>query len=323
MSGAGTSPAPRPLAKVAPQPVVAARRSKGDFLRGVAGGALLGEVAITLGWVITEAAGTAHATTIFGVAVYVATLGAVLGLINAAWGDLSSRVYSRAIVRAAAGAWIGLIGGAAAGSIAFLLYDNFQSSNADPSGWHFYLLRVLAWAIFGAGIGAAPGIAERASPKIRNGVLGGIIGGALGGLALHWASFEVASERDARLLGLTAIGIGIGACTAGVEVVRRKAWLRVIAGGMTGKEHVIHHQETYIGNSTRAHFMLIKDPEVAPVHAVIRDDRGARTLHALGGRIQINGSEVARQRLCSGDRIQIGGTTLSYEEARRGEQQGT
>lgn len=292
----------------------ARRRSGADVGSAVARGALVGGAAITLGWLITEATGAADATTLFGVAVYVAMLGAVYGFVSSAWGDLADRIWGRAIERAAIGTWVGLVGGAAAGAAAFLLYDNLQEVTADPSGLRFYLLRVLAWAIFGAGIGAAPGIAERASRKVGNGVLGGVIGGAIGGAIFHWASFQVADEADARLLGLVAIGVGVGAATALVELARRQAWLRVVAGGMAGKEFVLYHEITDIGTSPKAQITLIKDPEAAPFHARIAEEGTARVFRGVEAAVAVNGAIVAERRLRDGDLLQIGGTTLEYAE---------
>lgn len=292
----------------------ASGRSAIDFVAALCRGALLGGAAITLGWMLTEASGTARSSTLFGVAVYVAMLGAVYGLATSSWSDLLDRLWTRALVRAAVGTWVGLLGGAVSGTLAFLLYDNLQGVTADPSGARFYLLRMLAWAIFGAGIGAAPGVAERAPRKIGNGVLGGVIGGALGGAVQHWASFNVASESDARLLGLVAIGLGIGAATAVVELARRQAWLRVVAGGMAGKEFILYHRATDIGSSPKAQITLIKDSHAAPIHARIVDGDRVRSIYAVEAGITVNGQPVDSRRLHDGDLVQIGSTTLQYAE---------
>jgi len=304
------------LPKVSSLPAASgtSRRQAVEVLTALCRGALLGGVAIALGWLLTEVSGTARSTSLFGVVVYVAMLGAVFGLVTSAWSDLADRLWSRALERASIGTWVGLIAGALAGTIAFLLYDNLQAETADPSGLRFYLLRVLAWAVFGAGIGAAPGIAERAPSKVANGILGGVIGGALGGAVLHWASFEVAAERDARLLGLVTIGVAIGAAAAVVELARRQAWLRIVAGGLAGKEFVLYHERTDIGSSPKAQITLIKDPSAAPLHACIIDAEDARTIYAVEAGIFINGQLVGEGRLRDGDLIQVGATTLEYAE---------
>lgn len=304
------------LPKVSTLPVAAgtSRRLSLDLVAALCRGALLGGAAIALGWLLTEATGTAESSTLLGVAVYVAMLGTLYGLVTSAWSDFADRLWSRGVERAAIGAWVGLLVGAIAGGLAFVLYDNLQGVTADPSGLRFYLLRVLAWAVFGAGIGAAPGIAERAPRKIGNGVLGGVIGGALGGAILHWASFQVAAESEARLLGLVAIGVGIGAATAIVELVRRQAWLRVIAGGMAGKEFILYHEQTDIGSSPKAQITLIKDQLAAPMHARIVDGDGGRTIYAVEAPVEVNGQPVTARRLRGGDFVQIGSTTLEYAE---------
>lgn len=292
----------------------AGRGSALDVAAVVVRGALVGGLAITLGWLVTEATDAADANTLLGVAVYVAMLGAVFGLVTSAWGDVADQIWTRAVERGAVGAWVGLVGGAVAGAMAFLLYDNLQQVTTDPSSLRSYLLRVLAWAIFGAGIGAAPGIAERAPRKVGNGVLGGVIGGAIGGAVFHWASFQVADEADARLLGLVAIGIGIGAASALVELARRQAWLRVVAGGMAGKEFVLYHEVTDIGTSPKAQITLIKDPTCAPFHARIVEEGSSRVLHPLDAFVSVNGAQVRERRLRDGDLVQVGSTTLEYAE---------
>jgi hypothetical protein len=292
----------------------ASSRSPMDFVAALCRGALLGGAAILIGWFLTEQTGPARASTLFGVATYVAMLGAVYGLVSTAWTDAVDRLWSRAIERAAVGAWVGLIAGALSGSAAFLLYSWLQEDTADPSGLRFYLLRMLAWAIFGAGIGAAPGLAERAPRKIGNGILGGVIGGAIGGAVQHWASFQVADGGDARLLGLVAIGVGIGSATAVVELVRRQAWLRVVAGGMAGKEFILYHRETDIGSSPKAQITLVKDQYAAPIHARIIDESRVRTIHAVEAEITVNGHLTPERRLRDGDLVQIGSTTLEYAE---------
>jgi hypothetical protein len=303
------------LPKVTALPAAkAGRRSASTLLAALVSGATVGGVAIVLGWAITEQTDVVSATSLLGVAVYVGMLGAVFGAVASAWSDITSGVWTRAVERAAIGAWVGMAAGAVAGVVAHQLYDGLQEVTADPSGLRFYLLRVLAWAVFGAGIGAAPGIADRSPRRIANGVLGGVLGGALGGAILHWASFQVADERDARLLGLAAIGVGVGAATALVELARRQAWLRIVAGGMAGKEFVLYHPETYIGSSPMAQITLIKDPEAEPMHACIADASGVRTISSIEGTVTVNGSRVMSRQLHSGDVVQIGGTTLEFAE---------
>jgi hypothetical protein len=295
------------------------RRSRLDTLDTVVTGALVGGAAIILGWLLTEATGTASANSLGGVAVYVAMLGAVYAAITAAWSDAAAQVWGRALERAATGAWVGLAAGAVSGAIAYELYDHLQQLTADPSGLRFYLLRVLAWAIFGAGIGMAPGIAERATGKVGNGILGGVIGGAVGGAVLHWSSFEVAEAGDARLLGLTAIGVSIGVATAAVELVRRQAWVRIVAGGMSGKEFILYHQSTDIGSSPKAHITLIKDPTAAPIHARIVAEGAGRRLIAVEAPVVVNGTSGSGARLRDGDVIEVGSTTLQYAEVAVGD----
>lgn len=292
----------------------AAGRSAGDYVSAICQGALIGGCAIAAAWAITEKSGAARASTLFGIATYVAIVGAVYAAVVCSWSDFLDRLWSRALERAAIGAWVGLAAGAISGTLAWLLYDSLQQITTDPSGGRSYLLRMLAWAVFGAGIGMAPGLAQRAPRKIQNGVIGGVIGGALGGAVQHWASFEVAAESDARLLGLVAIGVSVGAAVGLVEIARREAWVRVITGRMKGKQFILYHRETYIGSSPKAQITLIKDRDARPLHAKIVDTDRVRTVVAVDGDIAVNGRITASRRLRTGYRITLGATTLEYSE---------
>jgi hypothetical protein len=179
----------------------------------------------------------------------------------------------------------------------------------------FYLARALGWAIFGAGIGAAIGVAEQSQPKAINGMLGGAAGGGVGGLIFQFTGAHFGSQGFARLVGLLAIGVLVAGATVLVETARREAWLRVIAGGMTGKEFILYHAVTRIGASAQCEIFVVKDPMVAALHAQIHDQGGRRTLTAApGAPVLVNGTEVTQHELRPGDQLQIGATTIAYDE---------
>jgi predicted component of type VI protein secretion system len=83
---------------------------------------------------------------------------------------------------------------------------------------------------------------------------------------------------------------------------------------MAGKEFPILHRDTDIGSSPKAQITLIKDAGAAPLHARIVDSGDRRTIRATGGELLVNGQSVRDRRLRSGDRVQIGATTLTYAE---------
>src|SRR5207302_3036392 len=119
----------------------------------------------------------------------------------------------------------------------------------------------------------------------------------------------------ARLLGLVVVGIAIGAAIGLVEIARRQAWLRVIAGGMSGKEFIVYHQQTNVGSSPKCEITLIKDPGIQPVHFAISEQGNRRLLSSYqGAQTLINGTPVTQHWLRDGDTIQVGSSALQYGE---------
>ncbi len=252
--------------------------------------------------------------------------GAVFAAVYAAWEDARSGIWAAAARSALAGLILGAIAGAATGAAAQLIFKQlveniFEETNslanlADTySSADFYLARALGWAIFGAGVGISLGVAKRSSRKTLNAALGGVIGGALGGLVFHYASIHVHDEATSQLIGFGVVGLGIGVAIGLVEVARRQAWLKVVRGGMLGKEFIVYHQVTNVGSAPGCEITLIKDPQVSPFHCRI-DDRGGRYSIAAyeGCRVSINGTPVTSHWLRAGDAVELGSTTLRYQE---------
>ncbi len=278
------------------------------------GGALLGYVAIVTGWAVTEAAGIADGRSLGPVALYTAVLATIYSLIVAASSDVRDGIWDRALVRGALAAAVGAVVGAAAGALSYLLFDQLQQTQ-DPGAPRFYLLRALAWAAFGVGIGLVGGLTERSGRKAVNGLIGGLIGGAIGGALFHYVGQRVDGDAEARLIGLAAIGVCTGAAIGLVEGARRQAWIRVVAGGMAGKEFILYHDVSTIGSAPKCQITLIKDPGAQPFHAQIAVDGPRRVLTALDGApVSVNGASIRARPLRSGDQIQIGATTLLFQE---------
>ena len=253
-----------------------------------------------------------------------AVFGAVFTAVFVAWEDARSGLWEAAGRSALAGAVLGAIGGAASGAVAQLIYQHLIESileNANnlgdlsPSNGQFYFARALGWAIFGAGVGVSLGVAKRTARKAINGVIGGVIGGALGGLVFHYMAIHIQDEATAQLVGFGVVGLGIGVAVGLVEVARRQAWLKVVRGGMLGKEFIVYHQVTNLGSAPKCEITLIKDQQVAPFHCRI-DDRGGRySISAYeGNTVGINGTPVTSHWLRTGDAVEVGGTALQYRE---------
>lgn len=278
------------------------------------GGALLGYCAILLGWAVTEASGISDGRTVGPVVLYSSVLATIYAIVVSSASDVRDRIWDRAVVRAFIGAVVGAVVGAVAGLLSYLLFDALQQTQ-EPDAARFYLLRALAWAAFGVGIGLVGGIAERSSRKAVNGLIGGLVGGAIGGLLFHYVGQHVADDAEARLVGLAAIGVCTGAAIGLVEGARRQAWLRVLAGGLAGKEFILYHDVTTIGSAPKCHVTLIKDPQAAPFHAQIAVDGARRVATALDAApLVVNGAAVRSRALRSGDLLQIGATVLLFQE---------
>ncbi|MEI7889449.1 MAG: FHA domain-containing protein, partial [Actinomycetes bacterium] len=117
------------------------------------------------------------------------------------------------------------------------------------------------------------------------------------------------------VVSLSVIGIAIGFATGLVELARRQAWIRIVGGGMTGKEFIVYHEVTNVGSSPKSEVTLLKDPAVAPFHCRIVDQQNQRVLQAFDGcAVTINGAPISQQTLRNGDMLQIGGTLIQYAE---------
>lgn len=282
--------------------------------------------AMILAWMFTEAVGIADntASSEFGGHMVTAAWTGVIGMIFAAVVMGVDRVVlgavSEGLKRAGIAAVPGVAAGAVAGFVANVVYvELLQNADFfDGFSLHspiFYVARLVGWAIFGCGVGMVLGLVDRSSKRAVNGALGGAIGGAAGGVVFQFTSATVASVGFSRLLGLLAIGILIALATRVVETARRDAWVRVVAGGMSGKEFILYHALTRIGASPECELYLLKDPAVAKLHAHIAEQGASRVITAVHGAVvTVNGVPVASQVLRSGDQIQIGHTVLRYAE---------
>jgi hypothetical protein len=277
---------------------------------------------IALGWAFVE-------TTHFGLwqtfspsrqnlntGAFVAALGLIFAVVYAGWEHIRTPNLAglrHVALRAAPwGAGLGFVSGFLA-NVVFraLLEDEFSESR-------IYLARMVAWGMFGMGMGAASAALIRSRQKLINGMVGGLVGGALGGVVFNWAGTQIESETFSRLIGLLFVGVGIGLAIGLVEVARREAWLHIVGGGMAGKEFILYDVETKVGSSPKCELTLIKEPAVQPYHIIISaaaPGGGGRTLTAYRDcAVTVNGEAVGQRRLRSGDVIGIGATSIAYSE---------
>jgi hypothetical protein len=278
-----------------------------------------------LGRVVTEGTAVVRDAAVKGMALgLLVALG--LALVDAfaggrpALGALLARVLLALVI----GALGGLVGGFI-GQYLYLWFDSKWSS-----------LLVFGWTLTGLLIGAAPSMfdylgaflrkGERrgTNRKLRNGLIGGFVGGLVGGmlfLFLHnqWAG--VFKDTDAQSLwspsaiGFAALGACIGLSVATAQIILREAWLRVEAGFRPGRQLLLTRPETTLGRAEGCDVGLFGDAAIEKVHAkIVREgDRWLLVdLGSVGGTL-LNGQRIAGPMpLKSGDRIQMGASTLSF-----------
>lgn len=284
-------------------------------------------LAVIPAWALFRAVQSSATTGLVGhAAVEFAVFGAVFGALFAASEHVLGRVWEKAFSAGGVGLLVGAVSGAVSGAIAQEIYGHIVTNllkNVQTIGEaaakfqsaDFYLTRALGWAIFGLGIGVVLGAATRSLQRTVNGVIGGVIGGALGGLFFHWIGFQNVSEPVAQLLGLAAVGVAVGLAIGLIEVARRQAWIKIVAGGMTGKEFIVYHAATNVGASPKCQITLIKDPQIAPFHFRIEEHGARRSLAAYDGALTlVNGQPITQHWLRTGDVIQAGQTAVQYQE---------
>jgi Inner membrane component of T3SS, cytoplasmic domain len=191
-----------------------------------------------------------------------------------------------------------------------------QSGSLTKNNAELYLARGLGWALFGIGVGVTAGLLTRSRKRAVNGALGGALGGAAGGLVFEFVADNMeAGVSTSRLLGLVAIGGLIALATRAIETARREAWLKVLSGGMAGKEFILYHTVTRLGSTPECEIFLLKDASIAKVHAQIEDRGTQRVVAAMPGvRVFVNQTPVDTQVLRNGDQVQLGNTVLGYSE---------
>jgi hypothetical protein len=288
-----------------------------------------GAAAAFFGW----AAGRAIAgEDVVGTGIKASCLGALLGLglacVEAMVGGGSVRRTSRLTVRASIAIVVGAGGGWIGGVLGQVLHDHFHRS----------AFLVLGWSLTGLLIGAAPAAsdvlaawsrgldASGAWRKVLNGLLGGTIGGVLGSavlIALNSIGSKLFSGRPElerwtpSATGFVALGACIGLSVGLAQVIFKEAWVRVESGFRSGRQLILSRPETTIGRAESCDLGLFGDASIDRVHARILRLGGAFVLvndSSSSGTFVNNELVTGPTPLSSGDRIQVGGSLLSFGE---------
>ncbi len=245
----------------------------------------------------------------------------------------ASRNWARAIPRMLLGALLASVFSVLslipAGIIILIVQDSIVGDSLinglDGLGTVDFLLvsasRSMAWAMVGAGLGLGMNLVRSTKVQLRNALIGGALGGAFGGvffdsIDLFFVRSNFEDAAISRLVGLLAVGLGIGLFMALVDRFARTAWLRVRTGPLAGKAFVLYRTPTTIGSSPDAHIYLFKDAEIDAVHAQIHRIGSSHEVEDMGSRhgTKVADREVRRRRLVSGDQIIVGNTVLEFEE---------
>ncbi|MDB5298391.1 MAG: hypothetical protein JWO87_54 [Phycisphaerales bacterium] len=262
----------------------------------------------------TVEAGARHARFVIDVVSY-GVCGMMLALCLTAAEPLTQRKFAAATRSGAAGALLGLIGGAAAA----LLAGRVSSAGNGSAGWTRQLfVDSVEWGAMGLFLGLAPGLILRNGRKLLIGVAGGLIGGLIGGALFAPVQALAHQPQIARGFALVAIGVVAGLATGYIENAAKSGWLKVATGIIAGKQFILYRNPTYIGSAPDCQIYLFKDPQVGKRHAAIHLLPTGIEIEnlPLGTATIVNDRPVARARIKNGDQIRIGGTCFHFQEKR-------
>lgn len=226
---------------------------------------------------------------------------------------------------------LGAVGGYAGillgGALASALFGEGVFQNPNAAFLTRVVARLVAFIPFGAFVGSVVGIGTRSMPRAIQGAIGGLIGGAIAGStfdiigevfgsAILAARGELQGEVGivSRAVTSVVIGAAIGLLLGIVEMVSKRAWVRLELGRNEGKEWIVDAPQTFIGRSENAHIPLFGDQNVMPMHAcIVRSGRNYRLVD--GGSqmgIGVNGYRVPEAILNDGDVINVGSYQLRF-----------
>ncbi len=238
--------------------------------------------------------------------------GMLTGLAIAVTDEITGSSSKRLLLRASLGALLGLVFGAVSGVLAQLVFSILIAVSLGAAALP---ARTLGWAMLGAGVGMAVGIANYSGRRVRYGLLGGAIGGGLGGVLFDVLSGITGAGTISRLVGFTAIGAFTGAAVMLIEESRKTAWVTRLVGKNEGKQYVINKQCARIGRNELFEIPIFADTTVAKLHAEIQtSDWSSFQLVDRTGTPStlLNGNPVSNVKLKNGDIITVGNTNLAF-----------
>ena len=303
-------------------------------MAGVSFRFILGLIAGALAWAMWEPAYPKNPGAINNVELYmVLTAGALIGLAVAGLGGFLQGSRAHAL-RAG---FLGLLFGTIGISLGYSLGGNItralfgQTVFLDPTANIFtqILARTTAIAPMAIFLGAAVGASTLNLKRTIQGTIGGAIAGIVAGLSFDLLSAALANPMlalqgqqtgdvggTARALTFSLIGALIGLFIGLVDLLARKAWVRLSLGRNEGREWSLDWADNYIGRNENATIPLFGDPNIAPVHAVIHRQGNQYILRDGGSAMGtgLNGQRIQEAVLFPGAIIQIGNFALEFME---------
>ncbi len=235
--------------------------------------------------------------------------------------SLVERSPRKALIRGSLSLPLGLVLGFLFDRVANLIYaigisiiaEMGVQSSRNPSVW---VVRGLAWMIFGAAGGVVYGIIGQSSKKLLYGMLGGVIGAGLGGMVFDPIAMLTKLGAPSRAVGFALVGLAVGVGIGLVESALKDRWLYVTAGPLAGKQFILYKPRTIVGSDQKCDIYLFKDSNIAKEHAIV-DLAGSRIMLRAIGETYVNGQPVRQQVLTSGAVVQIGRYAFRYQERQR------
>ena len=180
----------------------------------------------------------------------------------------------------------------------------------------FWIVRGIAWMVFGAAGGVLYGVVGLSAKKTLYGVLGGVIGAGLGGILFDPIALLTHGGAPSRAVGFGLVGLATGVGVGLVESALKDRWLYVTAGPLAGKQFILYKPRTVMGSDQNCDIYLFKDTNIAKEHAII-ELAGSRIMLLAIGQTYVNGQPVRQQVLMSGAVVQIGRYAFRYQERQR------
>ena len=199
------------------------------------------------------------------------------------------------------------------GVLKAIIFSLGVQTNRSPAFW---LVRGIAWAVFGVAGGIVYGLTDRSGRKTKYGIIGGLIGAGLGGTLFDPISFATQTGTVSRGVGFGLLGLATGVAIGIVESALKDRWLYVASGPLAGKQFILYKPITTIGSSQSSDIYLFKDTSILPQHGVI-ELRGAQTFIRSDGPVFVSGAPARNRALQSGDLIQIGRYAFHFRERQR------